>query len=136
NGFYKHDIQYYNKKTEDEVFTTLLHNEKYKKILLEKNYHHFGASYKNKHWILIFRRLYAKGKIDIKLLLTLTNKERTKIGLKKLILNTKLVDAVQKYVEYLSRNKIYDHIPDVQKKLTGMTWGENLGHSYETEEEA
>ncbi|CAG8796675.1 4565_t:CDS:2, partial [Cetraspora pellucida] len=47
-----------------------------------------------------------------------------------------LVEAAQKYAEYLARNKIFDHIPDAQKKLTGMTWGENLGLNYESEKNA
>src|SRR6185436_8867623 len=81
-NFYHYDTQYYNKNTEDEVFNALLNNEKYKKILLDKNYNHFGASYKNKHWVLIFGRLYAKENININLLLEYTNNERINIGLK------------------------------------------------------
>ncbi|CAG8551865.1 12948_t:CDS:2 [Cetraspora pellucida] len=129
-------MQYYNKKTEDEVFDTLIKNQKNKTILLDKNYNHFGASYKNKHWILIFGCLYATEKIDLKLLLEFTNKERTKISIKKLELNNQLVEAAQKYAEYLARNKIFDHIPNARKKISEIIWIENLDRSYENEKEA
>ncbi|CAG8828027.1 13107_t:CDS:2, partial [Cetraspora pellucida] len=78
-NFYYYDIQYFNKTTENEVFNALVNNKNYKKILLDKNYNHFGASFKNKHWVLIFGHLYAKENININLLLEYTNNERTKI---------------------------------------------------------
>ncbi|CAG8791985.1 17843_t:CDS:2, partial [Cetraspora pellucida] len=93
-------------------------------------------SFKNKHWVLNFGRLYAKDQIDINLLFKLTNNERTKNGAKKLILNEQLVEAAQKYAEYLANKKIYDHIPSARKKIPGIIWAENLGREYENEEEA
>ncbi|CAG8823061.1 14497_t:CDS:2, partial [Cetraspora pellucida] len=71
---------------------------------------------------------YATEKIDVKQLFKFTNEERTKII-------SQLVEAAQKYAEYLARNKIYDHIPNARKKINGIIWGEILGHSYENEKE-
>ena len=86
-NFYYYKQQYYNAKDENEVVNELLKKNEHKKILLDKKYNHFGASFKNKHWVLIFGQLYAKEEIDINLLLKYTNDERVKLGLKKLVLN-------------------------------------------------
>ncbi|CAG8719456.1 6293_t:CDS:2, partial [Cetraspora pellucida] len=208
-NFYYYSSQYYNAKDENEVFNKLINTEENKKILLDKNYKLFGASFKNKYWalnfgslyakdkininsllkytneerakigikklelndeeeavkdwitspehkrqiinsdyiyfgagftkdiwVLNFGRLYVKDQIDINLLFKLTNNERTKNGAKKLELNNQLVEAAQKYAEYLANKKIYDHIPNALKKIPGITWAENLGHEFEKEEEA
>ncbi|CAG8677784.1 10882_t:CDS:1 [Dentiscutata heterogama] len=68
-NFYHYEQQYYNAKDENEVVNELLKTNEYKKILLDKKYNHFGASFKNKHWVLIFGQLHAKEEIDINLLL-------------------------------------------------------------------
>ena len=86
-NFYYYKHQYYNAKDKNKVVNELLKTNEYKKILLDKKYNHFGASFKNKHWVLIFGQLYAKEEIDINLLLKYTNDERVKLGLKKLVLN-------------------------------------------------
>ncbi|CAG8734616.1 1947_t:CDS:2, partial [Dentiscutata heterogama] len=74
--------------------------------------------------------------ININLLLKYTNEERVKLGLKKLVLNNQLVEAAEEYVNYLDRKKIYDHIDDARKKIPGIYWVENLGHSFKNEKEA
>ena len=86
-NFYYYEQQYYNAKDENEVVNELLKTNEHKKILLDKKYNHFGASFKNKHWVLIFGQRHGKEEIDINLLLKYTNNERVKLGLKKLVLN-------------------------------------------------
>ncbi|CAG8742036.1 12953_t:CDS:1, partial [Dentiscutata heterogama] len=49
-NFYHYKQQYYNAKDENEVINELLKTNKHKKILLDKKYNYFGASFKNKHW--------------------------------------------------------------------------------------
>ncbi|CAG8763389.1 11380_t:CDS:1, partial [Dentiscutata heterogama] len=82
--FYYNKREYYNATDENEVVEKLLKTHEHKKILLDKKYNHFGASFKNKHWVVIFGQLYAKEEIDINLLLKYTNDERVKLDLKKL----------------------------------------------------
>ncbi|CAG8794135.1 5955_t:CDS:2, partial [Cetraspora pellucida] len=65
-------------------------------------------------------------KIDVNLLFKLTNEERMKNNL----------EAAQKYVEYLARNKIYDHVPNARKKIPGIIWVDNLARECKNEEDA
>ncbi|CAG8567251.1 13873_t:CDS:2 [Dentiscutata heterogama] len=53
-NFYDYNQQYYNANNENEVVNELLKTNEYKKILLDKKYNHFGASFKNRHWVSIF----------------------------------------------------------------------------------
>ncbi|CAG8509824.1 6925_t:CDS:1, partial [Dentiscutata heterogama] len=72
-NFYHYERQYYNAKDENEVINELLKTNEHKKILLDKKYNYFGASFKNKYWVLIFGQRHAKEEININLLLKYTN---------------------------------------------------------------